>query len=123
MSAPLLRQSGQLRREKDQIEGTKNSAGINNGRQTNSNPSNNKDANKSNTNKAHINKITGNKDLSPHFLGPVAKPTTPQIFATLEPVQQTGHFLGNKHRWHKIKINDTTLITRQQELPRIRPKF
>ena len=64
-----------------------------------------------------------NQELSTHPLRPVAKRTTPQRNAFLEPMQQTDRLLGIEDRWNKIKINNKTHRSIQLKVCRLRPKF
>ena len=66
--------------------------------------------------------MTENKKLSTYSMRPVAKPTTPQRKAILEPIEQIDCTLGIKDRWHRAKTNGRTRRGIRMKLSRLRPK-
>ena len=64
-----------------------------------------------------------NQELSTHPVIPVAKRTTPERNAFVEPMQQTDCFLGMEDRWSKVKINNKTHRSKQLKLSWLRPKL
>ena len=66
---------------------------------------------------------TKNQELSPHPVRPVAKPTTPEKNAFLEPMQLTDSLPGMENRWNTVKINKKTHKSIQLKVSRLQPKL
>ena len=111
----------QLKREKNQGEFHKNSAGNknknNNSGQTNSNR-NNKNANNIKNHNAN-NQNDSQLKLFAHPVGPVARLTTQQRSSFLEPMQQADRLLGLENRWDRVRTNGRTHKTRRGKLSRL----
>ena len=67
--------------------------------------------------------MTENQEVSTHLERPLAKRTTLQRIAILEPRQKTDHLFGLKDRWNKVKLNNETHRSIQLKVSRLRPKL
>ena len=90
----------QLKKEKDQTWGIKNSASNDNSAQTN--------PTRTATMTIQTTEMTETSEFPTHLVRPVEKQTTPQKIVILQPMQQTDHLIGIKDRQDKVGINDRT---------------